>query len=262
VVSKTTSNQQPATNNARSAIELINISKSFGQVQALSDITLRVATGEFVSVVGPSGSGKSTLFNLIVGLERPDTGEVHVAESVGGNQHGRVAYMPQRDALLPWRSVVENAVLPVVVQGGDVAQARAEARRLLGAFGLEGFGDALPRALSGGMRQRAALLRTVLWQRPVMLLDEPFGALDALTRTQLQRWLLELWADLDRTILFVTHDVEEALLLSDRVYVLTPRPGRIALELPVPLPRPRSLALLASPLFGQLKLQLHEALGL
>jgi ABC-type nitrate/sulfonate/bicarbonate transport system ATPase subunit len=224
-------------------------------------VSLAVEAGEFVSVIGPSGCGKSTLFNLLSGLERPDSGQVQIdgADVIG--RRGLVAYMPQRDALLPWLSVVENAVLPARVQHNDVDAARREARALLDVFGLEGFGDARPAVLSGGMRQRAALLRTVLWHRSIMLLDEPFGALDALTRTQLQQWLLGLWERLDRTIILVSHDVDEALLLSDRVYVLTPRPGRVALELRVTLPRPRSLAMLASTEFARMKERLLRALG-
>jgi ABC-type nitrate/sulfonate/bicarbonate transport system ATPase subunit len=246
-------------------ITIQNISKSFssktGPIAVLEHINLSCQAGEFVSVIGPSGCGKSTLFNLLAGLEYPDTGRVEIDQQDVTGQRGVVAYMPQRDALLPWRTVIENAVLAVTVQGGDIATARREARDLLGVFGLEGFGDMLPATLSGGMRQRAALLRTVLWSRPVMLLDEPFGALDALTRNQLQQWLLDLWERLDRTILLVTHDVEEALLLSDRIYVLTGRPGKIALEIEVPFPRPRNFALVATPAFADHKQQLLRALG-
>jgi len=173
-----------------------------------------------------------------------------------------VAYMPQRDALFPWLDVLENALIPARVRGEDLAATRREAEALLPDFGLDGFARALPAQLSGGMRQRAALLRTVLWHRPVMLLDEPFGALDALTRAQIQQWLLGLWDRLDRTIMLVTHDVDEALLLSDRVYVLSPRPGRVALELPVSLPRPRGYELVADTRFAALKQHLLDALGL
>jgi ABC-type nitrate/sulfonate/bicarbonate transport system ATPase subunit len=233
------------------ALELSDITKSYptpaGHRLVLDGINLRVEPGEFVSIIGPSGSGKSTLFNLIAGLERPDRGRLILDGQALTGQRGRVAYMPQRDALLPWLSVVDNALLPAVVQRGDRAAARRLVLGLLDDFGLTGFADALPATLSGGMRQRAALLRTVVWQRPVMLLDEPFGALDALTRAQLQRWLLALWSRLDRTILLVTHDIDEALLLSDRIYVLTARPGRLALELKLDLPRPRAEAVVASP---------------
>jgi ABC-type nitrate/sulfonate/bicarbonate transport system ATPase subunit len=247
-----------------SALEVVELYKTYpsadGPLAALAGVSLTVQAGEFVSIVGPSGSGKSTLFNLIAGLERPDSGQILLAGVDAVRRRGQVAYMPQRDALLPWRSVLDNAVLPALVQGADVAATRREARALLEDFGLEGFGDALPAALSGGMRQRAALLRTVLWHQPMMLLDEPFGALDALTRAQMQVWLLRLWDRLDRTILMVTHDIDEALLLSDRVYVLTPRPGRVALELPVVLPRPRDFTVAASPAFLQAKATLQRYL--
>jgi ABC-type nitrate/sulfonate/bicarbonate transport system ATPase subunit len=247
-------------------LELRAVSKHFatpeGQLTVLDQLNLQVAPGEFVSIVGPSGSGKSTIFNIIAGLELPDAGEVWLNGQAVSGKRGLVAYMPQRDALLPWRTVRENAILAVQVQQGDLAAARNEAEALLEPFGLAGFGDALPATLSGGMRQRAALLRTVLWHRPVMLLDEPFGALDSLTRAQLQQWLLELWSRLDRTILLVTHDIDEALLLSDRLYVLSSRPAHVVLELIVDLPRPRSYAQTTSQRFGELKAQLQQQLGL
>lgn len=245
-------------------LELHSISKTFttpaGPVPVLDRLSMQVAAGEFVAVIGPSGSGKTTLFNIIAGLERPDAGAVRIDGVDVTGRRGQVAYMPQRDALLPWLSVIENAVLATVVQGGDVAAARREARTLLADFGLQGWGDARPALLSGGMRQRAAFLRTVLWHRPIMLLDEPFGALDALTRAQLQQWLLALWDRLDRTVLLVTHDIDEAIILADRIYVLTPRPARIALELRVELPRPRSYTLVTDPAFARLKRQLQQVL--
>jgi ABC-type nitrate/sulfonate/bicarbonate transport system ATPase subunit len=246
-------------------IQLVDLHKTFQvqqePVQVLDGLSFTVEAGEFVCIIGPSGCGKSTLFNLLAGLEQPDRGRVWIDGADVTGQRGLVSYMPQRDALLPWRSVVENAVLPAIVRGDDVATARHEARQLLGVFGLEGFGDTRPDALSGGMKQRAALLRTVLWNRPIMLLDEPFGALDALTRTQMQQWLLGLWDRLERTIVFITHDVEEALLLADRVVVMTSRPGRIALHLQVPLPRPREISVVATPEFARLKAQLLRSLG-
>lgn len=247
------------------AIELQTISKTYptatGALSVLQHINLTVDTGEFVSVLGPSGSGKSTLFNLIAGLELPDHGIIRIQGTDAIGQRGRVAYMPQRDALLPWRTVLDNAVLATVVQRGDVAAARCEATHLLPDFGLEGFGDTLPAMLSGGMRQRAALLRTVLWQQPVMLLDEPFGALDAITRAQIQSWLLELWGKLERTVLLVTHDVDEAILLSDRVYVLSARPARITANVAIDLPRPRTYDAVTSAAFMLLKTHLLQELS-
>ncbi len=245
-------------------LDVQEISKTFrtpdGPVTVIDRLSIHADAGEFVAIIGPSGSGKSTLFNIIAGLEAPDSGAVLIDGVNVTGQRGQVAYMPQRDALLPWRSVIDNAVLATIVQRGDVAAARREARALLNDFGLAGWGDARPAMLSGGMRQRAALLRTVLWHRPIMLLDEPFGALDALTRAQLQQWLLGLWDRLDRTILLVTHDIDEALLLADRVYVLTPRPAQAALEVTVDLPRPRSYAVVADPAFARLKLRLQQVL--
>lgn len=245
-------------------LEIVDLTKQFstdqGALLVLDHVHLAARDGEFVSIIGPSGSGKSTLFNIVAGLDRPTSGRVLLDGADVTGQRGMVAYMPQRDALLPWRSVLDNAVLPATVRAGNVAAARREAESLLDAFGLAGFGHALPATLSGGMRQRAALLRTVLWHRSIMLLDEPFGALDALTRAKLQQWLLQLWQRLDRTIMLVTHDIDEALLLSDRVYVLTPRPGRVAIDMAVDLPRPRSYDLVTSPAFAEHKKHLLHVL--
>lgn len=228
-------------------------------VEAVRDVSLEVGSREFVSLVGPSGCGKSTLLGLIAGLENPTDGGIGIAKAADGAP-GQVAYMPQRDLLLPWRSLLDNVTLGAEVGGGDRAAARKRAQSLLPSFGLEGFADALPHTLSGGMRQRAALLRTVLLDRPILLLDEPFGALDALTRAALQEWLLEIWERLEAAVLFVTHDVEEALWLSDRVYVMTRRPGGIQLDLPVGLPRPRTRAVRGTAEFAALKQRLLDAL--
>ena len=228
-------------------------------VQALRDVSLKVGPREFISLVGPSGCGKSTLLGLIAGLEAPSDGDIEVAAQADGT-FGQVAFMPQRDLLLPWRSLLDNATLGAEVGGGDRAAARQRARSLLPSFGLEGFADALPHTLSGGMRQRAALLRTVLLDREILLLDEPFGALDALTRAALQEWLLEIWERLEAAVLLVTHDVEEALWLSDRVYVMSRRPGSIRLDLAVDLPRPRTRDMRGTADFAALKQRLLDAL--
>jgi ABC-type nitrate/sulfonate/bicarbonate transport system ATPase subunit len=206
------------------AVEIDGVEVSYGAVQALRGVTLRVAPGEIVAVVGPSGCGKSTLLELVCGLIEPDAGRVRA---------GAAALMPQRDALLPWLSALDNAALALRVAGVARASARAAAHEHFAAFGLEGFEGARPAALSGGMRQRVAFLRTLLAGRPVLCLDEPFGALDALTRLQMQRWLEGALAREPRTVLLVTHDVEEAVLLADR-------PGRIVSVLDVALPRPRA----------------------
>lgn len=238
-------------------ITLQGISKRYGALEVLRDLSLEVRQGEFVTLIGPSGSGKSTIFNLLSGLEPTSGGAVRV-EGFGSDHP--FAYMPQRDALLPWRTILDNVILGQELQGVSRKQARAEALAQLPVFGLQGFEKNYPFELSGGMRQRAALLRTVLTHRPVMLLDEPFGALDAITRAQLQEWLRDLRQRLDRTILFITHDVEEALLLSDRVYVLSPRPARVVLELPVQLDRTGEVELVTTPRFVELKARLLSAL--
>ena len=206
-----------------------------GVVPVLDGLDLEVPEGEFVSIVGPSGCGKSTLLRLLAGLEGSAEGRALV--------HGRSAYMPQRDALLPWRRVLGNAVLGAEVRGVPTGEARQAAEALVERFGLAGFERAWPSQLSGGMRQRLALLRTFLTPAEALLLDEPFGALDAITRRQFQQWLEQVWLADGRTVLFVTHDVEEALVLSDRVVVLSPRPARIVTTVVCPWPRPRPVDL-------------------
>jgi ABC-type nitrate/sulfonate/bicarbonate transport system ATPase subunit len=247
-------------------LELRAISKTFHgsglTVLALDDISFQVMPGEFVTVIGPSGSGKSTLFNLITGLLDPDSGEILLDGAVDAVRVGHFGYMPQRDLLLPWRTVLDNAILPLELKSVPKEQARARARDMLPLFGLEDFAASYPAALSGGMRQRAALLRTLLAERDTLLLDEPFGALDALTRRELQDWLLALWGRFGQTVIFVTHDVEEALYLGDRVIVLSARPGRVATTLTVELPRPRRRGMITLPDFGRQMAALLEALGI
>lgn len=246
-------------------VELRHIRKTFlgegVRIHALEDVSFQVQPGEFLTLVGPSGSGKSTIFNLIVGLLEPDDGEILLDGEAGGDRLGHVGYMPQRDLLLPWRSVLDNVILAQELRGIPLEQARQRGREQLPLFGLEAFADAYPAVLSGGLRQRAALLRTILTEREVLLLDEPFGALDAFTRRELQDWLQEVWQEFHRTVVFITHDVEEALYLGDRVIVLSARPGRVIRELPVPLPRPRRQRMIAQPEFGRMTTDLLEALG-
>jgi ABC-type nitrate/sulfonate/bicarbonate transport system ATPase subunit len=201
-----------------------------GPTPALADVSLRAAPGELVAVVGPSGCGKTTLLELICGLQTPDGGRVEAAPA---------ALMPQHDLLLPWLSALDNAALPLRIAHHPRAQARREAQGLFAELGLRGFERARPSELSGGMRQRVAFVRTLLAHKPLLCLDEPFGALDAITRGEMQRWLEQALAREPRTVVLVTHDVEEAVLLADRVVVLSPRPGRVLEELEVRLPRPR-----------------------
>lgn len=245
-------------------IEVRSVSKTFHDdgraVHALADVSLTARPGEFVTIIGPSGSGKSTLFNLITGLTEPDSGEVYIDGELVVGRTGTVGLMPQRDLLLPWRTVLNNVILGPEIDGVSKREARRRAREMLPLFGLAGFENAYPDTLSGGMRQRAALLRTFLTGRSILLLDEPFGALDALTRRELQRWLLEMWRRFDKTILFITHDVEEAVYLADRVLVFSARPGRISKVLTVDLPRPRSEVSLLSDDLRRLEVELIETL--
>jgi ABC-type nitrate/sulfonate/bicarbonate transport system ATPase subunit len=248
------------------AIELNSIRKTFGEqaslVEAVRDVSLHAAPHEFVSLLGPSGCGKSTLFNLIAGLDQPTAGEIRIHGERLNGRTGLVGYMPQKDLLFPWLTVLDNTTLGLELQGQSRASARDDARALFSRFGLSGFEKRYPAELSGGMRQRAAFLRTVLCHRDVLLLDEPFGALDAMTRQSMQEWLLALWDELRPTVLFVTHDIDEALFLSDRVYLMTPRPGRIALELEVPVARPRDYHALTQPTLVALKAELLDTLRL
>ena len=199
-------------------------------------MSLRVESGDFVSIVGPSGCGKSTLFNLIAGILEPDGGQISVrGETDADSRRLSCGYMFQKDLLFPWRNVVANAALGLEVAGVcSRGEARERALALIPRFGLEGFESSRPAELSGGMRQRVALLRTLLLQRPLLLLDEPFASLDALTRRELQDWLHATWRTGSEAALLVTHDVREAVYLSDRVYVMSPRPGRIVAEIAVP----------------------------
>jgi ABC-type nitrate/sulfonate/bicarbonate transport system ATPase subunit len=230
-------------------------------IHALDDVSFKVMPGEFVTIIGASGSGKSTLFNLCVGLLEPDDGEILIDGEKPENRAGMVGYMPQRDLLLPWRSVLDNVLIPLEIQGIPERESRQKAMDMLPHFGLETFENEYPSALSGGMRQRAALLRTWLTGRSTMLLDEPFGALDALTRKELQNWLLRVWQEFGRTVMFITHDVEEAVYLADRVIVLSARPGKIKRELKIDLPRPRRHRMIAEPAFGKLIRELLTELG-
>lgn len=231
---------------------------------ALDDISFEIADGEFVALIGPSGSGKSTMLDIISGLF-PETSGVVTMNGVQepfALRPGNSAYMRQRDLLLPWRTALDNACLALEVHGHPRAEARSMAAARFPEFGLAGFEDAWPSQLSGGMRQRVAFLRTMLAERPLLLLDEPFGALDALNRLALQTWLLERLAHEPRSVLLVTHDIDEAVFLADRVIVLSARPGRIVHIEPIELPRPRQRAMLTSDVFFRHRSHLATALGL
>ena len=221
-----------------------------GTVEALAGMSLLARPGQLVAVVGPSGCGKSTLLELICGLQPPDVGTVRCAPA---------ALMPQRDLLLPWLSATDNAALALVARGTSRAEARAAAAPWLARFGLGGFEATRPAQLSGGMRQRISFLRSLLAGKPVLALDEPFAALDAITRAEMQGWLVSVLASEPRTVVFVTHDVEEAVMLGDRVVVMSPRPGRAVAEVEVAVRRPRRRT---DPAVIALREQVYEALGM
>jgi NitT/TauT family transport system ATP-binding protein len=234
-----------------------NVAKTFGSgrrsLETLATIDMTVAKGEFVSVIGPSGCGKSTLFSIIAGVEEPTSGTIAIDGEVDVERAGKTGYMPQQPLLLPWRTVEENVMLGLDVQHISREKATRQAHELLQHFGLAEFAQNYPSTLSGGMRQRVALLRTVLFNKSFLLLDEPFGALDALTRLSCQMWLLDLWQEFHSSVLFITHDVREAILLSDRIYVLSARPARVLRIVDVDLPRPRQPEHLALPQSVQLE---------
>ena len=242
------------------SLSFSRVTRRYPRVTALEGISLSVRWHEVLAVVGPSGCGKSTLLELMAGLQEPDEGAVSVAGATrAAERRAACAYMPQRDLLLPWRDALSNAALALECEGVRRGEARRRAEPLFERFGLAEFEHARPAELSGGMRQRVAFLRTLLPGRPVLLLDEPFGALDSITRASMQRWLADALEQEPRTVLLVTHDVEEAVFLADRVAVLSPRPGRVVAEIEVDLPRPRDVT---SNEFAALKRRALEALGL
>ena len=220
-------------------LEVRGVSKSFDGKPILQDVSLMLRQGELVSLLGVSGSGKSTLFNIISGLILPDEGRVFLnGEDVTGTS-GNISYMLQKDLMLPYRTIQDNVALPLLLQGMKKRAARAKACELFEQFGLEGTQNKYPAQLSGGMRQRAALLRTYLFSQDVALLDEPFSALDTLTKREMHRWYQSVMECIQLSTLFITHDIDEAILLSDRIYLLSGQPGRIMDEIVIDRPRPR-----------------------
>ncbi|MBR0752169.1 ABC transporter ATP-binding protein [Bradyrhizobium jicamae] len=241
------------------SVQLQKLSKSFEsaageELSALSEIDLRIEPGEFVAIVGPSGCGKSTLLSMIAGLERPSTGILRVDDEALTGPHPRAGVVFQSDYLLPWRTILGNVLLPIEIKGLDLNKYRSVADELLVQVGLSGFASKLPFELSGGMRQRAAICRAIIQRPGLLLMDEPFGALDALTREQMVSDLQALWMRLGNTVVFITHGIDEAIFLADRVIVLSPRPGRIDLEVKIDLPRPRKWA------DAHLHTQFHQAM--
>ena len=247
-------------NGPGSVFELRGIWKSFGDLSVISGVDIRLAAGKVTAVLGPSGCGKSTLLHICAGLLSTDRGRVFLDQREITGRTGQVAYLQQKDLLLPWRTVLDNVALPLLIQGVPKARARARAGELLGRFGLDGFENHYPSQLSGGMRQRAALLRTYLFRGNVILLDEPFGALDTITRSRMHQWLLGILREFRPAVLLVTHDIDEALLLSDEVVVLSKRPATVVERLEVRIARPRTEETAVSGEFVEMKRRALAAL--
>lgn len=244
-------------------IAVANVRKAFGEVVALDGVTFEVAKHSHIGIVGPSGGGKSTLLQLVAGLMEPDAGSISVeGVSAANDRLSRCAMMPQRDLLLPWRTALDNATIALENKGIDRKAARTKTRPFFEHFGLAEFEDVRPAQLSGGMRQRVSFLRTLMAEKDVLLLDEPFGALDSITRAQMQEWLLRALGDVPRTVLLVTHDVEEAILLSQTVVVMSARPGRVlkVLDSSLQTAGASRREIVTSPEFVALKEQALEAI--
>lgn len=221
---------------SKNILQFHNVSFHYDEKPIIDELNASIQDKEFVSIIGPSGCGKSTLFRLITGLEEASTGQIELTET----KSHPVGYMPQKDMLLPWRTIIENAALPLECQGVEKKEAQVKAKELLHKFGLQGYEKKYPKDLSGGMRQRVSFIRTLLTGGEILLLDEPFSALDALTKASLQEWLFEQWKEWEKTILFITHDVEEALFLSNRILVVENQPIATLTERIVPLDRNRT----------------------
>ena len=221
---------------SKNILQFHNVSFHYDEKPIINELNASIQDKEFVSIIGPSGCGKSTLFRLITGLEEASTGPIELTET----KSHPVGYMPQKDMLLPWRTIIENAALPLECQGVQKKEAQIKAKELLQKFGLQGYETKYPKDLSGGMRQRVSFIRTLLTGGEILLLDEPFSALDALTKASLQEWLFEQWKEWEKTILFITHDVEEALFLSNRIFVVENQPITTLTERIVPLDRNRT----------------------
>lgn len=232
-------------NSYQNKILLKNISKSFEDMEILKDINIEVNEGELVSILGPSGSGKSTIFNILTNIINNDNGEV--------STNGDLSYMYQKDMMVPWKKVIDNIGIPLIFKGKSKKEAREEVKKHIDEFGLNGFEYKYPSQLSGGMKQRANFLKTYLTSNDIMLLDEPFGALDSMTRTKMQKWLLDLTKEMNSTILFITHDIEEAILLSNRIYIISEKPAVIKGEIKVNLPKERNENIVTSEDFINIK---------
>lgn len=237
-----------------------NISKSFGEKEVLKDVSVVLKENELVCLLGVSGAGKTTLFNIIAGLLAPDSGEVLLDGNDITNQAGNISYMLQKDLLLPYKTIEDNVSLPLIIKGMKKRDARNKVEEYFEEFGLEGTQKLYPASLSGGMRQRAALLRTYLFSDQVALLDEPFSALDMITKGKIHRWYLDIMEKIKLSTLFITHDIDEAILLSDRIYLLTGAPGQITKEIKIEEKRPRNDEFLLTSVFLNYKKEILESL--
>jgi ABC-type nitrate/sulfonate/bicarbonate transport system ATPase subunit len=244
-------NTYPKNNNKK--LEVIHFKENYENILIVDDISLELRENEFVSLIGPSGCGKTTIFNMISGLVHIDSGKVIIDGKECTGETGRASYMYQKDLLLPWQKIVDNIALPLRIRGYNKKDSYQRVKKYFKLFGLDGFEYKYPHQLSGGMRQRAALLRTYMCSNDIILLDEPFGGLDAITRFKMQNWLLEVLEKLQVSILFVTHDIEEAVFLSDRIYVLSNRPAKIKKEIIVNLSKPRQRDIVTSQEFNEIE---------
>ncbi len=241
-------------------LEALNLNKAFDDMPVIGDVSLKLRDGEFVSLLGLSGSGKSTVFNIVAGILKPDGGKVLIEGEDWTGRAGRVSYMYQKDLLLPWRNIIDNVSLPRVIKGESKRNAREIVQGLFKVFGLEGFEHKYPFQLSGGMRQRAALMRTYVFSSDIMLLDEPFSGLDAITRSKIHRWLMEVLGELKASVMFITHDIDEAILLSDRIYIISERPAMVKEEITVEIPRPRTNDMVTMDSFNRIKKHIMDIL--
>jgi len=244
-----------------SNLNVENVSVSFGQSKIIEDVSIQLSKGEIVSLLGVSGAGKTTLFNVVSGLLYPDSGRVYLDDEDITGQAGRVSYMLQKDLLLPFKTVVDNVALPLIIKGEKKKRAREIASSYFAEFGLEGSQRKYPHQLSGGMRQRAALLRTYLFSSEIALLDEPFSALDTITKSGMHKWYLDVMERIKLSTLFITHDIDEAILLSDRIYIMTGKPGRISNEIIIAEPKPRRKEFGVSNEFLDYKREILRVLG-
>jgi len=248
-------------------INIKNLTKSFFDILTndytviLNDIDFYINEGEIVSLIGPSGCGKSTLLNIISGLEDPDRGEIIITNIDVDNRLGELSYMQQKDLLLPWKTVLGNSILGLEILNKDKSLSEQKALALMDTFGLKGYENYFPNQISGGMRQRASFLRTILTDKKILLLDEPFSSLDSITRLQMQQWLLELWRKFNKTILLVTHDIDEAIFLSDRIYVMKSHLSTSINVIKVDLRRPRNREVVLEQSFLNIKKQILPMLG-